>query len=621
MKNKSVQTNYADLGFEVVNGKVWAYGQVFDQIDPLKIYLKVYQTNESSEFRYQGMYHAFCILWPDQVLTYNYWMERMFREHCNNETEIFTLAGGGGIGKTQGMAFVGALFIIANPKNNTVIVASTEIASLKQRIYGYLKRAIEECSIYPQLKPLLKISDSSPPSIRFGSDLIHGVYGVAAKLGDDEKTIKSIIGRHPRNSILVILDEATDMPIGIIAALPNLKKGLAGRFQCVAIGNSSSWTDLHGILSTPKVGKDNIDPHKDFRWETTQPKGICLYFNPYDSPAIHEKNLIKKAALGNFLMTEAKIIAAERDEGVESEAFWRFTMGYWKNASTEKLVVSEAFLKTYDPTTTAEFSGKVPQIMVAGLDPAFSVGGDKCILRLGILGEHINGLRILEFKGPHLVFEIKIKANTGLSAELQIADEVIRICGHYKVPLNTLCIDASGAGRGLADVIQLRSQTGLTPTKMYSTNIGNRNVKSFDIVTTSPYEMWFKGREFISNRQIFGMDPLAYGQLFTRLFIEKNGKKDLEKKDEYKKRMGSTSSVFGRSPDECDAAMLCIQAAMIHHGFFPGQRSVVPEYATPDHRRFAEATESYIENFQKPQIKLDGGYKGALIDIINKRMF
>lgn len=607
-----------DEGWEVQENTVTAYGQQFPLIDPLAIHFKVYRTDASHETRYQAMYRAFCILWPEQIITYNYWMERIFREHCNHETEIFTLAGGGGIGKTQSVAYVCALFFLALPHKRAVLVCSTDIASLKSRIFGYILRALNEAKVCPHLT----IASSPTPMIRADpADFMTGIFGIAAKKGDDDKTIESIKGRHPPDSLMLVLDECTDMPVAITTAVPNLKKGLAGRFQGIGLGNSKSWTDLHGAWSTPKVGIENIDPRKDYRWETTQAGGVCLYFNPYDSPAIHETDPVKKTALSSFLITEAKLIKAEREEGVDSEGFWQFTMGFWRSKSGDPTIVSEAFLKDYDPTNVAEFSGKYPPIVCAGLDAAFSVGGDKCILRLAVLGHHVNGKMVLDFRGESFVFLIKIMANTGKNAEIQIADQVIKICQTYGVPLNTLCVDASGQGRGLADVIQLRSGGGLTPTKIYSTNVGTRNVQSIDTIITSAHDMWFRGREFISHNQIFGLDSLAYAQLHTRLITEQNGKKLLEKKNEYKKRMGAVSSLLGRSPDEADAAMLCLQSAIIHHGFFPGQSKEVVKYGNPETYAFETALKEYKQQHAKKPFELKASYRKDISSLINKRMF
>lgn len=612
----SYSKEYLSEGWELTESGVFAYGQEFPRVAPLSIHLKVYRTDESHDTRYQAMYRAFCILWPKRVITYNYWMERMFREHCNHETEIFTLAAGGGIGKTEACSLIASIFFLALPHKRAVIVSSTDVASLRSRIFGYILRSLKEATY----KPALTIASSPTPMIRADPEnFMCGIFGIAAKKGDDEKTIESIKGRHPPDSLLLILDECTDMPIGITTAIPNLKKGLAGRFQAIGIGNSKSWTDLHGAWSMPKMGIENLDPFKIYRWETTQPGGICLYFNPYDSPAIHETSPIKKKALSAFLMNEEKLIKAEREEGIDSEGFWHMTMGFWRNKSGDPTIVSESFLKDYDPTRPAEFSGRYPLIVCAGLDAAFSVGGDKCILRLAVLGHHVNGKMVLDFRGEAFVFVIKIMANTGKSAEIQIADQVIQICTNYGVPLNTLCVDASGQGRGLADVIQLRSGGGLTPTKIYSTNVGTRNVKSFDTVISSAHEMWFKGREFISNLQIHGLDSLAYGQLHTRLITDQGGKKLLEKKNEYKKRMGAVSSLLGRSPDEADAAMLCLQSAILHHGFYPGQSKEVIKYGSPEAKAFAIAMEQH-KPIQKP-FRLTANYSKGIESLINKRMF
>lgn len=624
MKKKSVQSPlHACLaeGWEIKGDNVLAFGRSFPITNPVSIYLNVYRTDPSAETRYQAMKRAFELLWPKYVPTYNYWMERTFREHCNATTEVFTLAGGGGIGKSRTAAFLAVIFWLALPDERAVIVASTQLASLKNRIYGYILRALEEADInFPYI-----ITNSPPPAIRCKpNDFQHGIFGVAAKEGDEDKTIEAIKGRHPDRDLLLILDEATDMPIGITAVLPNLKKGLKGRFQAIALGNSKSWSDLHGAWSYPKCGVENLNPYKDYRWETTQPGGVCLYFNPYDSPAIHETDHEKKAALSSFLITQEKLEKSERDEGKDSDGFWQFTMGFWRAQSAESKVMTEAFLKDFDPTRHSEFSGKYPTVIVAGLDPAFSVGGDKCILRLAVLGHHVNGKVILDYRNEHFVFVIQIFANTGKSAEVQIAEQVIKICKQYNVPLNTLCVDASGAGRGLASIIQLLSGGAMTPTKIYSTNIKEIKEKpeNFDSVISSAHEMWFTGRTFMEHGQIFNLDSMAYAQLHNRLVVNKDGKKTLEKKGEYKKRMSAVSSLLGRSPDEADAAMLCLQSAIIHHGFHPGQVRENKKYADLDSYRFEMAKEAYIkEHTKKKEFRMDAKYSKGLFSVIGKRAF
>lgn len=262
--------------------------------------------------------------------------------------------------------------------------------------------------------------------------------------------------------------------------------------------------------------------------------------------------------------------------------------------------------------------------MCAGLDPSFSAGGDKCILRLGVLGHHVNGKMVLDFRGTALIFEIKILVGTGKSAELQIADQVIEVCKRYNVPLQVLCVDASGQGRGLADVIALRAGGGAAPTKIYSTNIGSRNIKATDIVISSGHDMWTTGRNFIANQQIFGMDSMAYGQLSNRQVVTSHtGKKVLEKKEAYKKRMGAISNLFGRSPDEADAAMLCLQSAILHFGFHAGQKMEVVRFNNDQDRSYYQVMQKLKEeNARKTTVNVPkANYSKGLNSLLGRKLF
>jgi len=611
-----------EIGTNPDNGKriVYAYGEEFPLVDPLAIHFKVYRTHTNGDVRYDAMKRAHDILFPGSIKTFNYWVERQFREHCNPESKIITFAGGGGIGKTETASKIAAIFWQANPTQRAVITASTTLDSLRSRIFGYVERSLKES---PLLQGRWIKENTPPPKIHPAvKDYIHGIYAVAANRGDDDESIKNWIGRHPKDALLLILDESTDLPIAIAKAIPNLQKGLPGGFQIIAIGNSNDIHDLHGLLSTPKVGWENITPDIP-RWETTQSGGVCLYFNPYDSPAIHETDPDKKKLLGGFLMNEEKLLKAEQEEGTESEAFWRFTMGFWKRATKGiTTVVTEELLKEYDCTKRAEFSGKYDLRIAAGLDPAFSVGGDKCILRLAVLGHHVNGQMVLDYRGLDFIFDIKIMANTGKTAEIQIADATIEVCRRWGVPLNVLCIDASGQGRGLAEIIQLRSGGGLMPTKIYSTNPGARIIakNELDTFITSGHEMWMKGRAFILNRQIYGLDPLAYAQLYNRQIIEKNGKKILESKPEYRKRMNAISPLLGKSPDQADAAMLTLQSAIIHFGFHEGQKLETIRFSNKIDEQWYKRLEEERRVLNQAFVPR-GTFKSDMNSLIKKRFF
>ena len=373
---------------------------------------------------------------------------------------------------------------------------------------------------------------------------------------------------------MVVMDEATDLPIELLAALPNLKS--VPVFQAVAIGNSNSRYDLHGSLCTPKEGWDSIDPMQVNRWETTQENGICLFFSCHESPAIYETDPVKKAKLSRIFVTSGKIDKAEKLYGKDSDSFWRFVLGYWRSEIHDETVVSKKFLNEFHVRARAEWSGYRPLATLAGLDPAFSQGGDRCLLRLAVLGQSIDGKILLDFKGDKLLFPIGITSRDTRSAELQIADQVIDKLKEFDVPLGNMAVDSNGQGRAIGELIWLRAKAIQHPVKIYSVRQGNKAVNSFDIVIKTNLELWHDLRRFIETDQIRGLDETALAQLSSRLIMVKNGKQILEQKQEYKLRMGAINPVLAHSPDEADSCALALQAAMIMYGFFPGQAIEIP---------------------------------------------
>lgn len=509
-------------------------------------------------------------LWPDTI--WHYWTERRFRTHCEGY-RVISYAGGANIGKSMDAAKIALLFYFANPKGRTVLVASTSLQSLSSRIWGYVTNLLRKAAV-----PLkYDCTGGQSPKILYPvaakrgvpKDTIHGMFAVAAKDGSPEDIIAPWIGRHPDDGLLVVLDEATDMPDALINVIPNLEKGQE-RFQLMTIGNSNRVNDLHGSLSTPLNGWESVDPMRDHSWLTTQPNGICLFFSCYESPAIHEPDPELQKKLGKFLMTKEAIELDKLHRGENSEAFKRFTLGFWKEAAIDATVMDKQFIgdAVY---SKSEWSGLYPLQYCAGLDPAFTTGGDQCILRLAQLGQRVDGTVVLDYRDTALLFKIHIVKNPVDSAEVQIAKQVLNILAQYNIPLNRLCIDATGQGRGLAEVIRAESGTPLLPIKIYSVSQPIYKQKSFDVLVKSSYELWFAFREFIKQNQIAGLDRKAVYQLVNRKTeLTSTGKMKLESKQSYKDHMAAANPGMAHSPDEADAAALCLQSAILTLGFKPG---------------------------------------------------
>lgn len=555
---------------------VTAYGNTYPLVHPAAIYLKLFREEKNPELKYQFMKKINDFYWPQTL--WHPWSERRFRAHCGGHKYI-TYAGGAATGKSYDAAKIALIFWLADPKHRTVIIASTTLSSLEARVWGYLTKFISTAALpikadYLSGKPpkILYPEDKERGSQRI-RDTIHGIFAVAAKQGESDVAIQNWIGRHPDRGIFIVVDEAPDCNINLLNSLPNLESGVE-EFSCLAIGNSLDIFDLHGSLSTPKHGWESINPLIDNRWETTQKDGICLFFSCYESPAIQETDPVRKSLLSKFLITQEQIDEKKQKYGETSDAFFRFTLGFWRTGSTSNLVISKEFITKFGVREKAEWSGYFPLITVGSIDPAFSTGGDSCIFRMAILGQDVHGQMVLDFRNEDLLFPIAISASSGEAAEVQIANQVIKLSRSYGCKLADICIDANGQGRALAEVLKLTAKELVAPIKIYSTRSGTNVVKSFDVVLKTAYELWYSMRSFIQEGQIKGLDFQAVQQFTTRLIIQnpKTHKQVLEPKKDYKIRMRSISASMAHSPDEADAAALCLQSAIINYGFTPGAR-------------------------------------------------
>lgn len=566
-------------GWEVDGSRVYACGKEFKLQHPYLINLKLYRDSDDVDVQVNAMHRAHDLLWPHHAGSWHRWTERRFTAHCMGATPLI-FASGAATGKSLDAAKIALLFWLSDPKNNSCIVTSVTLESLESRIWGYVA-SLFSSAVLPIPGTFLT---SKPPKILYPKqkEKIHGLFAAAIKMGDDIKTLSTIIGRHPNKRLLVILDECTDMTPNVLKAIPNLEQGV-DTFQLIGIGNSNSKTDLHGALATPRRGWKTVDPMRDYTWETQYENGLCLYFNPYDSPAISETDVVKKEVLSRFLITTAGIEKKKREYGEESDSFYRFVLGFWQDKQMDNTIISEPFLNEHQVRRKAEWSGFYPKEVVAGLDPAFQIGGGGagCILRLGVLGHTVDGLVVLDFRGEDLIHKIDLVRGDA-SGEMQIATQVLAVLERYNCPVSNLAIDATGIGRALGELIRIVSKQEGQPYRVVSVKPRSETLRGkVDpfVLVMSPSDMWLKFREFVQQDQIRGIDSLTAEQLVNRKVLLKGGHESpklmLESKADYKARMAAINPKLAKSPDESDAMMLAMQVAIWRLGFAPGQRRVM----------------------------------------------
>lgn len=559
---------------------------------PAFIHLEIYGKHKLPEVKFQHLKKARDYFWPDKI--WHDWTRRRYEAHCKGYNYI-SQAGGASCAKSHDWAEIAVLFYFSNPLENNVTVASTTLASLKGRIWGYITEMVRTMAIQPQytyssspnptILPVIN-KGAKKPRGQIDKDTLHGMFAVAAKKGDAYATISNWIGKHPKNKMLLILDEGTEMPIAITDAFPNLDSH-PEKFQLAIIANSASWQDLHGLLSTPKNGVDSISTDLD-EWPTKQPNGICQYFNPYRCPAITDPDPERRAILSRFLIGADNLARKEIEIGKDSENFYRMVLGFWKSKSTDETTVSDKFLNDFSPRKKVQWSGYYPIQRVAGFDFAISQDGDNPLLRIANIGHDIDGSVKIDFEGTASIFKLQLKAISNVSLELQIADQVIDILSRYGITLNNLAIDVTGQGRAIGEVIRLQNEKkgyplGIGfPLKIYSMSQHNktkRKESAWDLVPISMQELWDDVRAYIERDSIRGLDDFTISQFTNRLIVKEGDKSRLESKKEYKRRMSTIGNAH--SPDEADATSLAVQIVKQRLGILPGTIWRTPENTQP----------------------------------------
>src|SRR5688572_15828980 len=121
---------------------------------PAWLHLKIYTKHNSPEVKYQHLKLAHDILWPTHL--WHEWTERRFKAHCGIGAptpagyNYISQAGGGSKAKSRDWGLIAVLFYFANPEERTVTVASTTLASLKGRVWGYLTEFVRTMSVKPK---------------------------------------------------------------------------------------------------------------------------------------------------------------------------------------------------------------------------------------------------------------------------------------------------------------------------------------------------------------------------------------------------------------------------------------------------------------------------------------
>tara|TARA_R100000808_G_scaffold16581_1_gene37340 strand:- start:3784 stop:5550 length:1767 start_codon:yes stop_codon:yes gene_type:complete len=486
---------------------------------------------------------------PEHMMVRHPWAEEMIRAVIENK--YVSIGGAANSGKSHTMAAWAIVNWLSAPRDTLVLITSTTLREARKRIWGSIISLLTVVEGAP-----MKVRDSigNVAYINENGNLIEraGLSLIASANAKD--ALSKFIGIKQK-SVILVGDELSDLSEKILhAGLSNLSKNPS--FQLIGMSNPNSRFDAFGVWSEPLNGWSSINPDTDDRW-VTKWGGTYIRFDGERSP-----NILSGEVKYPWLPTEEKLSEDRSLLGAESRGYMRMVRAIFFDSDETEGIYSEAELSRSGAMNEVDWAGK--PIPVAGLDPAFTNGGDRSILYTGKVGYDQTGQYVCELgEALHLNDDATNKA---VPRTYQIVRQVKEACEKRGILPQDVAVDATGAGAPFCDVLAgewsdqiLRvSFGGKASDRRVS---ANSKLTGQEMYMNRVSELWFCGKELVRTKQLFGIDNALAKEITARNYeMVKSGtlRVKIESKVDYKSR-------FGHSPDLADAAFLCLDLARQRH--------------------------------------------------------
>lgn len=412
-----------------------------------------------------------------------------------------------------------------------------------------------------------------------------GIVGVAVNDSEDSGKLQ---GAHAKFVRLVIDELATITHHGnITKAMANLRIGSLD-FRFFALANPASWEDPSCQYCLPEGGPSKVDVDTGY-WISTRGY-IVRHHDGLKSPTLESPEAAREFP---FLIKREDIDQnlAECDGNEDSPLFWQMVRGFPVPGNSGAPVVLDPKIAK-EQGALDELPGNAPVVgAAAGIDPAWSEGGDGAVLQRVLLREAV-GRIILDFGNGQR--KLAIKASSEKTVTEQLLNQVwaeLTDPGGYPIPIRAVAVDAS-ANQGLADDIDIFMGRGAAhcmhvnnsqrasqlPIRAVGLgmNVDQSTVeRGCDRFYDRGTEAWCILAEFVKAGMVRGLPQEALRGLTQRKFACRKGTSTqmyplrLESKDDFKKR-------FKKSPDETDACALVALAVkevlgVLPYGWLPAQ--------------------------------------------------
>jgi hypothetical protein len=393
-----------------------------------------------------------------------------------------------------------------------------------------------------------------------------GISVVAIPIGDDGQgrlqgfhpdprpVIHPILG--PSSRVRALMDECEEIPAGVWEGVDNMLVAMEGADTIKIIGayNPKDQTSKTAQNAEPPEGWDTFDIERGVAGsnEWTSKNGwFVLRIDGKETENVKARKMVYPG-----FMTYSGFRELEVKDGGNSVNYYTFGRGAYPPEGAVGVLIGTKLLQ--DARGDFVFLG--PPVKCAGVDVAVD-GRDNCVLTTGRTGmasafQPKKG-PLVKFKEPRRVLQVDQQFTLKKGNTKIVGDAIFETCLKLGISPENLSIDATGNGSAVfsylkaiwsedvqgidfnskASDIKILEQDQYTPEELYE-----------GIVS----EVWFALAKWLE----FGFVAVSPGlrkepveaELTSRRYVLGAGKKlRVEKKDDYKKRLGAKSPDFADS--------------------------------------------------------------------------
>ena len=579
MGNESLKSGFASSGFldtvALMSEKIVKYGQDWPaDRDLLEIELYMCKHPETPGFvsRIHHYTEARRLIWPE--LDEHRWFTLGFEKAVENKTCV--LMGCASSGKTMTGSVFALLSYFISPDDTCVLVSSTQMKSLKQRIWSEItmlwERALDRYEWLPGhlLDSAVAITTDGIDDIEYegrrARSMRKGIFGVACVQGGKFVGLSRYMGIKQTNMILVA-DEGSAMTDAFLSSVANLNAN--ENFRCVIMGNPNDLFDPLGKAAEPLGGwtEEFLEPKKTTWWKTRFLGGVCVNLVGKDSPNFDFPE--DEPTRYRYLISKEKIADVLSFFPEDSVEFYSMCLGVMRVGIVAKRILSREMCERFNALEPATwFDGNVTRVYF--VDAGY--GGDRCVGGYGEFGKDASGNQVLNFGRPKI---IPVRVNSSLEPEEQISEYVKIDCEAENIPPENMGHDSTGRG-GLGTALAREWSARTNPIEAGGSpsdrpvsldlfvddeKTGQKRLKRCDEhYDRKVSEFAFALRYAVESSQIRSLPVEAMEELVARKWDRVKERYSVEPKTGKPGRPGFKER-FGRSPDIADWACGIVEMA------------------------------------------------------------